>query len=259
MAAVYQSHRQNILVGGTVSGATPLTGYSAQRLLLNKPAARIRYGSGTVTVTITTTSAQGDIFCLPMHNLVGAVLTLTNGNGLSVAVTPPTARVDGYPETLVVDLVAAQPNASTRTSGTWNLVISGNPSNVILGGACAVYGPRTELARNFSWGFSEGERHEGIVHRNVYGIEHRYDLLAGQKFVDVTVQATDADRPLLKNFFRGNHGHVLPGLLWLDPTNDNTSGYFGTWQEEQHIVRTFTGVNVVQMTFAELSKGVSLV
>jgi hypothetical protein len=258
MAVVYQTYADNILNGGTVSGATPVTGYSASTLVTNRPYARVRYSSGTVTVTVTATaSARGDVLCLPMHNLSGAVLTLTNGAGLSEAITIPTARANGFPQTLVADLTALEPNASTRTSSVWNLVISGNASNVILGGAVGVYGPMRTVTR-LQWGYTEHERHEVIEHLNVYGSRLVYDLHAGQRSVVLSAMANSTEREQLRDWFRANHGSARPSLLWLD-SSDLTTGYFGFWQDDLSIVREHPNASMAGLTFTEASKGVALV
>lgn len=256
MATVYQTYADNLLNGGTVSGATPATGYTAATLVSMNPAKRVRYSSGTVTVTVTATaSGRGDILCVPMHNLSGSVLTLTNGNGLSEAITIPTAMANGFPQTLVADLTALETNASTRTSNTWNLVISGNASNVVLGGAVAVYtSKRTTTA--LQTGIVERESHPVVQHENIYGVSLRYDLHAMQRSVEGSFVASNTERETIRDWFRAGHGTARPSLLWLD-TDDASSALFGVWAEVA-ITREFRDRNTVPFTFTELSKGVSL-
>jgi hypothetical protein len=258
MATIYQTYADNILTGGTVSGATPATGYAASTLLTNRPAKRILYSSGTVTVTVTAlASARGDIFCLPMHNLSGAVLTLTNGAGLSQAITIPTARANGFPETLVADLSVLVPNATTRTSATWNLVISGNASNVILGGAIGIYTSRRETTA-LQTGITETEAHQVIEHTNVYGVPMRYDLHAAVKSVSGTFIASNTERETIRGWFRAGHGVARPSLLWLD-TDDTTTALYGVWDGGLAVTREFRNQNTMPFRFDEVSKGVALV
>ena len=130
---LYAQGDDNILAGSTVSGTAPSSTYSLATLLTMQPAARVRWGSPTVSVTFTLDApARGDVFVLPVSNLEesidGAspesVAVLTNGAGLSVALTIPALQGNGLPGTVCVDLTDAEPNATIRTSAVWTLTIA---------------------------------------------------------------------------------------------------------------------------------------
>lgn len=259
MAAIYQTYADNILNGITPTGTAPSTSYSLAWFTRQNPAERIAWGATSATITFTRgTVAQGDILCIPMHNLSGSVLSVTNGNSFnSGTLTIPDQRGNGFPETLVVDMTGLASDA-TRTDEVWNIVISGNSRDIVLGGAIAIYGPKRTLTQNIEWGYTEFEQQHVVSHENVYGKRLTYDLQSYSRRVEARFDVvSNAQRELLRDWFQLDHGSARPSLLWLD-TDDATTGYFGTWQDEQSIVHRFRGVNDMAVTFLELSKGVAL-
>jgi hypothetical protein len=193
-----------------------------------------------------------------MSNLVTGHVTLTNSSGLSQNIPVPATARNGLPLTIVVDLSVLTPSAGTRTAGTWNLVIAGNPANVKLGGAIALYGPKTMLGhRHFQWGYTLRKTSMAPEKVNEYGSRFIADTTAMERSIDVQTIATDTDADLLEAWFDGNHGRGLPGLLWLRP--DVQDAYFGIWQpafERTVGVGKVVNTNVIKLTFTELSKGI---
>lgn len=242
--------------GAVTSTVAPLATYSLATLLLRNPAARVRFGVGTVTVTWTLDApARGDIFVLPVSNLDAGtgVATLTNGAGLSVGLTVPAMQKSGIPRTLAVDLVLAQPTALTRTSDVWNLVVSGNSVPLTLGGAAFLFSEKRTLEA-LQWGIGYRKRHHAKQETNEYGGRYRTNLRTNTRELDCTASAEPAEVMALEDFYDANAGLVDPGLLWVQRTE--LDAYIGTWQEVFE-ARQRDGVLLydVAMRFSELSKG----
>lgn len=254
MSAIYARYDDNILAAAAWTGTAPSTSYALATFGYQRPDWRVKFGSGTVTITATVTSARGDVIAIPVHNLGAAVLTLTNNNGLSVAIAAPTALKNGLPATLVVDF-SGSASAGTRTATVWNLVIAGNPSNVTLGGLIAIYQKRT-FGRDFMWSFHERETAGVVTQTNEYLTRFALDLESSVRAVDVVFNATAQDRLDHKDWFRAGHGSARPSLFWPDPTV--ADAYVGTWPDTFDVVRQVPNVNPVSLTFTELSKGIPI-
>lgn len=268
LSAIFQGFDQNILQDAVITATVvPQTTYDVTDLGFLRPDWRIRWSAGTLTITWTLASpALGDLFVLPMSNLdtagsPSATITLTNASGLSVAITMPAIRRNGLPKTLVVDLTAAEANPTTRTSDVWHLVIVGNPSDVTLGAAAAIYSPLTQLGdRDFKWGYTIRKRGAQAEIQNAHLTRYQQDLLASERMLDLETLATDADADALEDWFEGGNGRARPGVLWLQHGNVDDA-YLGILQDE--FTRTVgTGecvdTNVIHLTFTELSKGIPL-
>jgi hypothetical protein len=257
--AVYQRATDNILAGITPTATVaPSTSYSLSTLASMNPAARVKWSVTTVTITFTITSAQGDIFVLPMHNLDpgSSVLTLTNGAGFSHALTIPAVQANGFPPTLVVDLTAL---SGTRTSTTWNLVIAGNSVNVQLGGCVAIYGPKRTFLDAVIGGYFAPEFHERetayiseVV--NEYGTAYVHDYEAVTRQIEILIRA---DSPtglgLIRDWFRANHGRATGSLFW--PDTSVVDAYVGRWQTTFDVQHTTAYYKPIPIVFDELSKG----
>lgn len=261
-AAIFQGYDQNILQGAVItSSPAPSATYSLLTLGFLRPDMRVRFGSGTVTVTFTVgSSKRGDILVIPMSNLVSGVsptvVSLTNGAGLNVPIATSGSLRNGLPKTIVVDLSLLDTNVSNRTSTVWNLVIVGNPSNVTLGGAIAIYGPKTALAdRDFQWGYTPRKRGALSETVNEYLTRYQLNMQSMERSIDLQTLATDTDADALEAWFDANNGRGLPGLLWLTPEVEDA--FLGCWQETfERIVDKFT--NTIKVSFTELSKGIPL-
>ncbi len=257
-AAIFQGADQNIFDGATItSSPAPSTTYSLTTFSYLRPDWRVKFGSGTVTITWALGSAKlGDILVIPISNLVTGHVTLTNTAGLSQAIAVPATLRNGLPKTIVVDLSAL----ANRTASSWSLVISGNPVNVTLGGAVALYGPKTALGdRDFKWGYTV--RTTGIVGEKVNDHSARFivNTRAMEREIVLETLATEADADALQAWFEGNNGRGLPGLLWLRPELEDA--YLGIWQPTFERVVGSGGVpntNLIKLTFTELSKGIPL-
>lgn len=248
--AIILAHSDNILASGTVGGATPQSGYTANDIISYHPERRVLYSSGTVTITVTISSATGAVAVLPVSNLDASVCTLTNGAGLSVAFPIPTLPANRIPLTAILDF-SAQAN---RTSTTWNLVIVGNSANVVLGGGFAIYSAKTSIDRNYQFGWRDREQHYFIDHANEFGVRLRYDLRTQTRGADYRIPATEAGTTSLRTWYRANHSN--PGTFWPDPSVNDAYGLC-TWDsfEAERKPQGASDLTRVNVSIAELCKG----
>lgn len=245
MNGIFSPYSSNRVWDATVSASVaPLTSYDLDALKSTNPAERVRWGATSVTVTFTLPTAKAaTVFALPASNLQGAVLTLTNGAGLSEAVAIPTMPGNQIPLTAV--LVFAE-----STSATWNLVISGNASNVTLGGGIWI-GASEELDRNFRYGWREVEKQPGPEVMNDFGVEY-VPYLGGQlREFACTFIPRDAELPQITRWFKD--GRRRPMLWWPNPSVNDA--YVGRWISDYVAERAHPKQNPVQAQFRELSKG----
>jgi hypothetical protein len=258
---IYARGADNILAGLTPTGTAPSSTYALATLALLQPAARVRWGATSISLVFTRgVAAQGDVLVIPAHNLdesgVGgspaSVLTLTNNNGLSETIPVPAALYNGLPGTIAVDLTALEPNDSTRTATTWTLTISGNASNVILGGAVAIYGPKRVLNPDLRWDFSLKERAADVNAQNEYFTRYIATLRTYEQVLTASIRTSDLAG--VRRWFHENASGTKPGLLWtqlggIDPL-------FGIWSPEfNYQIIEGTSYYDIALTFIELSKG----
>lgn len=263
-AAILQSFNQNIFRDATVSAsASPSTNYTLDTLLALRPDFRLRFDTTTLSITwdlgggSPSVAQLGDIFVIPVCNLVDGVAVLTNDAGLTQAIPVPDPQASGHPRTIIVDLRIDNPDPDVRTSATWTLTITGNPENVVFGGAVALYGPTSYLVdRDFQWGYSEKAQFGAVDASNEYGTLYRQPTLTVVRSVELSTLATDADAARIRDWFDGNFGHGRPGLLWFDP--DIEDAYLGYLQPEFSQQKVFTNANAITLTFTEMSKGLPL-
>lgn len=243
--AIYNHYSDNALWGGTVTAnVAPSTSYALADLQSAVPGVRVRWGVKTVTITWTFSGAvTADFFALPVSNLQGSVLTLTNGAALSQAVTLPALPTNRIPLTAIVQFASS-------SSTTWNLVISGNAENIVLGGA-AWLGQKRTFDRNFMWSFHEREQQFGSAVVNDYGTRYLQTLQTQQRFIDITVRSRQTAIAAFKAWHQD--ARFRPGLFWPDPSVNDA--YVGVWDTDLDVERAYTNVNPISLAFAELSKG----
>lgn len=253
------SRADDYILGDAVITASvaPSTTYDLATLGSLLPAARVRWGVGTVTITFTLGSARrADAFALPVHNLDAGsgVLTLTNGAGLSQVVPVPVMPPSRIPRTIVLDLTIGTPSAGTRTSDVWHLVISGNSVNVTLGGAVWLGGPWRVPGRNYLWNPQRGRDHHQTRTPNEYGTEYVVDYATMTRSLTVAFDiATDVDRQLLEDIDDASHGGALLTLFWPDPAvNDALLGRLPVKFTD---TPQWLNLTKVPVTFTEVSKG----
>lgn len=260
--ALYTRYSDNILTGAAVSaGASPMTGYTLTDLLRAQyPDLRVRFSTNTVTITFTVASATGAILLIPWHNLTpgsSSVLTLTNSAGLSQAITIPALMANGLPHPVAYNFSAL----ANRTSTVWNLVISGNATNVQLGAGIAVYSTVRDFSSfaggNINASFVERELHFQDEVSNEYGTNYVQDYGTHKRIVEFGAIGTFANVQDIVDWFRANHGRSYPSLLWPDPNNTTGTGspIYGVWSKDFSVTRITPTRSSFRTTFEELSRG----
>jgi hypothetical protein len=261
MAAYYNDYDDNILIGATISAnATPMTGYALTTLASIYPDARVRFSTTTVTITFTIASTIGAILMIPWHNFTpgsGSVLTLTNGAGLSQAITIPALMANGLPHPIVYDFSAL----ANRTSTTWNLVISGNATNVQVGAGISIYSAVKSFSSlasgNIEVDFTLKELHHQDEETNEYGTTYIQDYGTHQRTLEFSVVGSASQISSIVDLFRANHGRSRPSLLWPDTTT--TVGIiapiYGRFQKELSITSIPNGWYRLRGVFQEMSRG----
>ncbi len=263
VSAIFQGQDTNIFRDVVpTSSPDPLATYSLTTFSYLRPDMTVRFGSGTVTLTwdLGSPGVQGDILVIPKSNLVDGHVTLTNSNGLNQNIPVPAGLRNGLPKTIVVDLSVLTPSSSTRTAGTWHLVIASNPSNVTIGGCIALYSPKTALGdRDFKWGYTRSQTGFTSKKTNEYGTPYVLNMQTMARSFDLEAFATDADADALEAWFDANNCGGLPGLLWLTPEVEDA--FFGFLPDTfQRVVGSeqVPDTNIIKFTFTEHTKGIPL-
>lgn len=254
--AVFQAADENLLRAAAWSGTAPASTYSLTTLASLDPASRVLFSSGTATITATAASGRGDILVIPVTNADS--LTVTNNNGLSESIPISAMPRNRIPATIVADLTALEPNGTVRTATVWNFALVCSSANLQVGGAIALYTPRTELAAgDFQWGGTDARTFYGIEHENEYGVRYRQVRDTMRRSVSLTKLATQADLTALLAWFDNSNGKYGTAFLWPDPAVND--GYLGSLQEKLEFTRLApTSVGTlysVAIQFEELSKG----
>jgi hypothetical protein len=266
--AVFQAPDENILGGSAITADhAPSASYSLSTLGSNNPAARVRWGTKTVTITFTLSEAKrGDVLVIPVTNLDSVasptILRLTNGAGMDVNVLVPAMPRNRIPLTLVCDLTLLETDDTIRTSDAWHLVISNNSENVILGGAVLLYGPKTQFSTwDVQWGGTDSKTAQGAEVANEYGTRYRQTYETQVRSVTVTKLATADEADALEGWYDACGGRFgTAGMLWPDlSVNDALFGTpQATWSKQRIAPNGPLSTDVIyqiQMTFDELAKG----
>jgi hypothetical protein len=263
--SIFQRYADNILINaGVWSTPAPSATYDVDTLLTHQPAARVRWGTGTVTLrfhglggTSPSTPARADVLVIPVWNVDAgsAVARLTSDTGMDVAITVPTMMPSGIPRTTAVDLTVLEPDANQRTANDYfDLIITGNSEDLIMGGHVGLYGPKRTLTdRDWHWGFQRSQSGRSIVHENDYGTDLVYSRSVRSRQLSVSTLATDAEAEALELWADANFGNGLPCLLW--PIPDVYEAYFGRLDAVHTQQTDFTDAVSLALTFTEISKG----
>jgi hypothetical protein len=213
-----------------------------------RPHKRLLFGSGTATVRATIgTSRSASVFALPVSNCTGAVLSIANNSGLSLSVPVPALPPDGVPLTAVIQFA---PSSATQ----WDVVVSGNPDFLILGGAIW-FGTARTFARNYhpSWTETEVDAVSSVTNEYLARYQHVYQ--ARERSMAFQVPATDVQAADLLAWSRGKTASGSNvSLFWPNPlVNDARLGVF----DGGHTVSPSGVINYqpTTLTFIEMGKG----
>lgn len=244
----------NILTGSTPSGTTPSTTYSLATVLDNVPLERVLFPTGTATITFTLgSSKRGDLLFIPVHNLdAGAtVLTLTNGNGFSAAITVPAMPPHRIPAGIVADLRGLA-SASTRTDTVWHVVVTSNSVPVLFGG-CIWIGQIRTFDRNFRWGARNDVGFNQNITKNEYGTEYVVDYeTINDGYTCSFADASDSDGATLLAWTQATHGGVLASVFWPDTAGE---AFLGRTPAKFAQTYQYTNWREVPWVFPAITKG----
>ena len=244
----YAHSLENAIWAATITASVaPLASYSLDALKSRLAVSRCRFGSGTVTITFTLPApVTANCFAIPASNLQGAVATVTNGAGLSAAfdaITLPPTRIPITPIVWFED----------STSDTWQLVISGNPDPVTLGGALWL-SPTHTLEKNFRYSWHEIHERFGTVAANEYGAEYLVDYGTQARSVRCDFSVNEAGADQLKAWHQD--GRFQPSLFWPNPLVPDA--YVGRWATDLDLERAHPRWMPISLTFRELAKGLAV-
>lgn len=245
--------------GATVTAdSAPQSSYALTTFGRRDPATRICWSVTDLVLTFTLAAPQrGDVLVVPCANLdegtlLTTVLRLTNGAGLDIPVPVPAMQQNGIPRTIVVDVAAAEPNATTRTSDVWNLEITGNASAITFGGLVCLFPKRT--LEVVDWGLSYTKRQHRQELTNEHGRRVRTNLRTNTRAVTFSMTLEAADAPDVEDWYDASSGSVDPTLLWIQLAElDALVGTLGETFAAQQQAGAF--VYKTSFDFAELSKG----
>lgn len=266
-ASLHQRYADNILIGAGVSSSpSPMATYSEATLLTHRPGDRVRWSSGTVTIHFTiggspSTPARADLLVIPVWNVDAGgspgVAVLESDAGMSVPIDVPEMLPSGIPRTTGVDLTVLEPDESKRTSDGFDLIITGNSENLIMGGAVLLYGPkRSFIERDWHFGFGRTQRYFSTVHENDYGTDLVSTRRTRQRSYQLSTICTDAEALEFEQMIDANLGNGLPATLW--PIPDVYEAFFGRFEEAfTQRIKTDGAEDAVEfsLTFTEISKG----
>jgi hypothetical protein len=257
-APILQRYHDNLLIGATITSTpAPLTSYSDATMLDHRPSERVRWNAVTVDIRLAlATSGRADVLVIPVSNIDAGSshLVLESDTGMSVAIPVPAMMPSGIPRTLAVDLTLLEPNATKRTSNGFNLVVSYNSDDLVMGGALMLYGPKREIT-TMDWSRGVTRRRQGLVAEtpNDYGSDYVQNFEARTRAIDLATVASDAELAEIEAWVDANFGRGLPALIWPQPATGEA--IFGRIREPFSVTQQFADYNDVKLTVDELGKG----
>lgn len=260
---IIQGFDQNILQDAVItSTVAPVSTYVLNKLGLLMPSERVVFPTGTVTVRFTLPQPlQGDVFFLSVGNFNTGTAHWSNvagGGTVNELLVPGTLRRNGHRDPVAVDLTINTPSAPNRVSSIWELVVSGNPIALRLGGAIACYSPRTSLIdRGFRWEYDIQKTAGGFTSQNEYLTIFKQATLTGQRLITLITPATENDAGEVDDWIDANYVSMYPGLLWTNVDDPSTAflGYFQSPGRRKYVYFEF---NEMEVAFLEMQRGVPL-
>lgn len=247
MSTRYAKYSDIVTVAATwsVTAGTAESAYPVSNLDDLRPWLVARSTGTTITYRATFGGAQA-LQAVAFINTNATAIQLTNGAGLSQAVSIPSTPDDGLTLDPWIDLT----NVANASSTTWNIALTG-PSGVALGVPVLVATLRT---MPLLWsGLEEDERHGTIVHETEYGVRLKLGFGIRQRVwrgefiresfrADLLALLRDARGPLRS--FLLVPDHTQNDALLVDLTDDSTT-----------FARRHPRITGAAATFTEQQKG----
>lgn len=227
------------ITAGAADSAYPLTNlYDAKAYTLCK-------STGTTITFRITFGAAKTLEAIAFINTNATAIQVTNGAGLSQAVTIPSTPADGRRLDPWIDLRGL----SNVSSTTWDIALTG-ASGV---GLALPLLAQTVRTLPILWGMERTEAHPTIEHVTDYLVAHRYSLGIRARVYQGQVHRETA-RQDLETLTRGAKGAYTPFLFVPDTaTNDAWCVHMTS---DLSAAQQFTSIADAAFTFTEAQKGI---
>jgi hypothetical protein len=170
----------------------------------------------------------------------------------------PYVHVDGSPQNMFVDVASAVPAAINRTWQYWRLVINfGNVAPVAVGEWCLYRTLRNFGVRNISKGSTRTLHRPSITHTTDRMTRLSYDLGVSVREMNVNMEATDAVRFDVEQWFRMSKGTVRPFCIVPNYLQDE-AWFVNFGSTDLSWTRNNNNHNPLSLRFQEVSKGLNL-
>jgi hypothetical protein len=234
------------LTSGSANSAFPLAN------LYDRKAHTVFKSTGTgCTIRATFLTAKTlQAVALINHKLAGATVVLSNGAGLSQAVTIPSNSEDGH----CIDPWKTLIGVANASSTTWDLTITGAATVVAIGELLLVQTLRTF---NFDRESDEAETHASIVQPTDYGVRRKYSMATRQRSKRGTVLASQTVRADVIALQRDARG-PLKNFLLVPNESANDALFVDLTVSERRLVRHGPFASSVDLEFTEQQKGLAL-
>lgn len=142
---------------------------------------------------------------------------------VDVAVTVPTAYLDGFSAHLRIDVAAAIPLAANRTKRYLRIAnLSANAVTVAIGEVCLFATAERTLLRNVQYGFSQPRHRLTAKSTSKRGVVTVYDYGSIERGLNGGIPAKDLDFDDLLALEASAHGNALPFVMTLAPAASKT-------------------------------------
>lgn len=263
--AIYQLYTDNVAGAVTPVATTEDTAYPATNLVDLNPAKPAKLTGTTGNWVWDFGSARRvDLVALIHHNLTAGLEVRIQANAtdswgaptFNQQITIPTYREDGYPVNPWLDLTTL---SAYSASGFrfWRLVVVGTNGAVIAIGEVWMGSSIRRLSPNIDWGASFSEERKLVEHRTDYGVSSIYDLGVTVRRLKGNLDTTDAQRELVRAWWRSTRGRVRAHLLIPNgDVNDAWLVRFGATQQD--VTEANIDRNTFPLDFEEVGRGLTL-
>lgn len=242
---------------GTIDAEYPLAG-----LTDGNPAKPTKLNETSGAFLFTFGAAQRiDLIAIPHHNLTAGLEVRIQGNAadawgaptFNALITIPAWRSDGWPVGPWLDL-RSDPNYSVGGFQYWRLAIVGVNAAPVALGQVWLGAEFRELSPNISWGSQDGEFHKITEHETDFGVVLSYDFGLLRRTLSGELDAPDATRDLVLDWWRSSNGRARPFILC--PSGDVNEALMVRWADMKiDTTRVVTDRNTMALAFQEVSRG----
>lgn len=270
--ANFQYHRPtDRITAGTwsLSTGTARTGYEAAKVADSDPSLPCWITGTSIRLVNDFGSAlRVDHVYLIAHNFVNAadvrVQMHTSSSwatpDVNVALTVPTAEVDGFAYNLHADVAAAYPTAGNRTKQFLSIAnLVANTASVYIG-EIVIYGSVRNLSRNPSWTLTQPRRRLTGRSTSKRGVSTVYDYGSLERRLSGSWQASPTDFSDLRALEADAHSDALPFVVVLNPGSSTARDAEPLYVRLARTVtdatpQVYRRVFVAQMDLEELGRG----